>query len=159
MNARMSVMLVALIATPFVALAADPANSAADEPKLSCIKDIVYSQEFLARYPKAGAACREVVMKNGMKWARFDADVVEVKGKEVTANFLDSFNQPLSKVTFVASPDARLIVEGKEAKFSSLNKGDTLSFWMPESRVGFYAEPGASESTKLAVVDTKSSRQ
>jgi hypothetical protein len=159
MNARMSVMLVALIATPFVALAADPPDAAGDQSKLSCIKDMVFSQEFLARYPRAGAACREVVMKNGMKWARFDADVVDVKGNQVTANFLDTFNQPLSTVTFVATPEARVLVEGKEAKFSSLNKGDTLSFWMPESRVGFYAAPGASEAKKLAVVDTKTSRQ
>ena len=152
MNARMSLMLVVLVATPFVAVAADP-------PKLSCIKDIVYSQEFLARYPKAGAACREVVMKDGMKWARFDADVAAVKGNEVTANFIDSYKQPVATLTFTAAPDARVMIGGKEAKFSTLRAGDTLSFWMPESRVGFYAAPGASENTKLAVVSDSASRR
>ena len=144
MNARMSLMLGVLVATPFVAVA--------QEPKLSCIKDIVYSQEFLARYPKAGAACREVVMKDGTKWARFDADVVAVKDNQVTANFIDNHKQSIATLTFAASPEARVKVEGKDVKFSALRAGDSLSFWVPESRVGFYAAPGASENAKLALV-------
>ena len=152
MNARMSLMLGVLVATPFVAVAADA-------PTMSCLKDIVYSQEFLARYPKAGAACREVVMKDGTKWARFDADVVAVKKDQVTANFIDEYKQSVATLTFAAAPDARVKVEGKDVKYSSLKPGDTLSFWMPESRVGFYASPGAAENTKLAVVSDTATRR
>jgi hypothetical protein len=54
MNARMSLMLVVLVATPFV--------------------------------------------------ARFDADVAAVKGNEVTANFIDSYKQPVATLTFTAAP-------------------------------------------------------
>ncbi len=75
MNARMKLAVFALTAIPLV-------GAAADQPKLSCIKDITFSQEFLERYPKAGAACHEVVMKDGQKWARFDANVVKVKGNQ-----------------------------------------------------------------------------
>jgi hypothetical protein len=143
-----------------VVLAAAPILGAAQgEAGLSCIKDVVYSQEFLARYPKAGAACREVVQINGEKWVRFDADVVKVKGNQVTANFLDSYKTAVGTVTFAATPDARVVVDGKKTKYSALRQGDTLTFWVPESRMGFYAAPGASESTKLAVVsDTAKQR-
>lgn len=129
----------------------------ADEaPKLSCIKDITYSQEFLTRYPKAGAACREVVMKDGKKWARFDADVVDVRGNQVTANFIDQYKQGLATLTFTAAPEARLTIDGKEAPFSDLRSGDTISVWISESRMGFYAKPGALEISKFAVVSNTS---
>jgi len=129
---------------------------AEETPKLSCIKDITYSQEFLARYPKAGAACREVVMKDGKKWARFDADVVDVRGNQVTANFNDRYKQSVATLTFSAAPEARLTIGGKEAAFSELRSGDTISVWISESRMGFYAKPGALEISKFAVVSNTS---
>lgn len=133
---------------------AAPGHSALEEGQTSrsCISNITFSQEFLSRYPRAGGACREVKVENGEKWARFDADVVRVRRNRITANFVDRADRSLGTITFDASPDARVEVNGRPERFSSLKRGDKLSFWMPESRVGFYAEPGASESTKLAVV-------
>jgi hypothetical protein len=146
MKAIVKMILVVLSAAPLVSLAEDA-------PKLSCIKNITFSQEFLARYPQAGAACREIVMKDGQKWARFDAEVVDVKGSQITADFIDNHKQSVAKLTFVATPEARLMIDGKEAKFSDLQKGDTISVWTAESRMGFYARAGALEQSKLAVVN------
>lgn len=148
MKIPVKLIIAALTLSPVVA-------TAEDAPKLSCISDFVYSQEFLQRYPNAGAACREVVMKGGEKWARFDANVLGVKGEEVTATFTSSHDLPLATVTFVATPDARVNMNGRDIKFTELKKGDNLSFWMPEKRVGFYAAPGASEAKRLAVVSGK----
>jgi hypothetical protein len=53
----------------------------------------------------------------------------------------------------------RVDVNGQPIRFSELRTGDKLSFWMPQSSVGFYAEPGAPESTKLAVVSTEPARR
>ena len=91
-------------------------------------------------------------MKDGQKWARFDADVVDVQGNQITANFIDNFNNSVASLTFIASPEARLTIEGKEHKFSELQKGDTLSVWMAESRMSFYAQPGAEQLSKFALV-------
>ena len=129
------------------------------QSRRSCIGNIVFSQEFLTRYPQAGGACREVKMENGQKWARFDADVVRVTKNRLTANFVDRSDKSLGTITFDAAHDARVEVNGRQRKFSSLKPGDKLSFWMPESRVGFYAEPGASETTKLAVVSSEPARR
>lgn len=152
MNTKMKFAACVLALAPFAALAQDapPPNSPATNN--SCISQIVFSQEFLQKYPNAGAACREVVVKDGKKVARFDAKVVDVKGNEVTADFMDRFNNKLTTITFTTSKDARVQMEGREVKVSELKAGDRLSFYVPESRAGFYAAPGAAESRKLAVV-------
>jgi len=136
-----------------------PAESAPPQSRLeegqtsrSCISNITFSQEFLSRYPNAGGACREVKKEDGHKWARFDADVVRVRGNRVTANFVDRSDRSLGAITFDAAPEARVDVNGRRTRFSSLKAGDRLSFWMPEDRVGFYAQPKALDTTKLAVV-------
>ena len=132
---------------------------AQDAPKLNCLKDIVFSQEFLKMYPSAGAACKEVVEKDGTKWARFDANVVSVNGNQVTADFLSTYEHKLSTVTFEVAKDAKVQMNGKEIKATELMPGDSLSFWVPESRAGFYAAPGAAESRKLAVVSREAAQR
>jgi hypothetical protein len=144
--------LVMLVGTPLGAMADD-------QPKLSCVKDITFSQEFLAKYPHAGDLCREVVMKDGMKWARFDANVVEVNGDQVTVNFVDKYGQGGRTLTFVPSADARVTVDGKSEKASDLKRGDSLTFWVPESRMGFYAQPGTLNTGKFAVVSEGSTEK
>jgi hypothetical protein len=147
MNTKTTLAVIALALAPLAAFADEPA-------KMSCLDGIVFSQEFLQKYPNAPRACREVVVKDGKKYARFDATVVDVKKDAVTADFMDTYNQKVTTVTFTTTPDARVQMEGNEVKVSDLKTGDTLSFWVPESRAGFYAAPGASEAKKLAVVST-----
>jgi hypothetical protein len=147
MNTKTKLAAVALALASMAAFADDTA-------KTSCQEGIVFSQEFLQKYPNAATACREVVVKNGKKYARFDANVVDIKGNEVTADFMSGYDQKVATVKFVAKPEARVQMEGKEVKVSELKPGDKLTFWVPESRAGFYAAPGASEARKLAVVSS-----
>ena len=58
----------------------------------------------------------------------------------------------LEEVTIAPAKDASLKMGGKETKYSSLRPGDTLDLWMPESRLGFYSEPGAAEVSELPIV-------
>ena len=155
-------IVAALISVPIAALAqseSPQSKLAQDQSGLqegqtsrSCISNMVFSKEFLTRYPNAGAACREVRVQDGQKWARFDANVVRVRGNRITASFVDRYNNPLNTITFDAASDARVTVNGRTMKYSDLKRGDKLTFWVPEKQAGFYAEPGASESTQLAVV-------
>jgi hypothetical protein len=148
MKACGKVVVLALAAIPFVAFSAD-------EPKaegLSCIKDVAYSQEFLELYPNAAPACREVVVKDGAKWVHFITKVKSVKKGQVSVDVLNVRGDSLAEVTIAPAADARLKVSGKEVKYSSLRPGDTLDLWMPESRLGFYAEPGAAEVSELPIV-------
>lgn len=144
MKTRVKMALIALTAMPLV-------GAAADEEKMSCINNFTFSQDFLHRHPKAGAACREVTLKDGQKWARFDARVTALKGKDVTVSFLDTFDKPIETMTFTAPLDARVVVNGHEMTYGALGKGDKLSFWVPESRAGYYAAPGAAQLKELRV--------
>jgi len=129
------------------------------ETSSSCIGHFTFSHEFLSRYPDAGGACREVKVQDGHKWARFDADVVRVQSNQLTANFVDRHDRNLGTITFDASPDFRVDMDGRQTRVSALRPGDKLSFWMPEDRAGFYAGPQALDSDKLAVVDTAPARR
>jgi hypothetical protein len=161
---RAAKLMAVLIAMPIVAPVqgqSPHAQSIQEQPKLeegqtssNCISNITFSQEFLARYPQAGGACREVKVENGQKWARFDASVTQVRRNRVTANLVNRFGKTFGTIAFDAADDARVEANGRQVRFSSLRRGDKLSFWMPENRVGFYAEPGASETTKLAEVSS-----
>ena len=133
---------------------------AQEQPKLTCVNDITYSQEFLAKFPNAGAACNEVVMANGQKWVRFNAKVKQVEGNHLTVSFIDSHENPVSTLTFSFDPTARVTLEDNEQKAaSSLKKGEKLMVWMPESRLGFYAQPGAAESKHFALVSSGETKE
>jgi hypothetical protein len=155
MKACGKVVVLALAAIPFVAFSAD-------EPKakeLSCINDVNYSHEFLERYPNAAPACREVVEKDGAKWVHFVTKVKNVSKGHVTVDVLNVRGDSLAEVTIAPKADARLKVGGKETKYSSLRAGDTLDLWMPESRLGFYSEPGAAEVSELPIVARESEKK
>ena len=136
-----------------------PLTAVAQESNLSCVKDITYSKEFLAKFPQAGAACNEVIQTNGQKWVRFNAEVEELQGNHLTVSFIDRHDSPVATMTFEFDPEARVtLAKNKQVKAASgVEKGDKLVVWMPENSVGFYAEPGARVSQHFALVsdDTK----
>ena len=128
--------------------------------QLNCTKDIKYGQEFLARFPDAGSACQEVKVVKGEKWVRFDAQVKHNKDDHMTVDFLNTKGDHTSKpMTFVYTPDATLTLENKDVKAASaVKEGDRVMIWVPESRFGLYAQPGAAESKHFALVNDDSSK-
>ena len=54
---------------------------------------------------------------------------------------------------FQFTPDATVTLTDRQVKpASALKEGDKIVFWVPESRFGFYAKPGAAESQQFKVV-------
>ena len=131
------------------------------QPKLNCVKDIKYGQEFLAKFPDAGSACQEVKVVQGEKWVRFDAQVKHNKDNHMTVDLLDTRHEHTGNpLTFLYTPDATLTLENKDVKAASaVEKGDKVMVWVPESRFGIYAQPGAAESKQFKVVSADSSTQ
>ena len=127
---------------------------AQDQPKLNCVKDVSYGQEFLAKFPDAGSACQEVKVVQGQKWVRFDAQVKQNKDNRMTVDFLNTQHEHTGNpMTFEYTPDATLTLENKHVKAASdVKAGDKVMVWVPESRFGIYAQPGAAESKQFAVV-------
>jgi len=148
MGIRTTLTLLGLTLIPMLAMAGD-------EPKMSCVNNFSFSQDFLHRHPNAGGACREVKVKDGQKWARFDARVVDLqekdKNRQVTVEFLDTAGRPVETIGFIAPPQARVVVNGREMTYGALGKGDELSFWIPERRAGIYAAPGVTQLKEVVV--------
>jgi hypothetical protein len=115
------------------------------QDQLNCVNEFTYSKEFIAKFPKAPAACNEVKLMKGEKWARFNAEVNKVEGDRLTITFTDKKKKPVTTMTFSFDPEATVTTEKDEIKEpSKLKTGDKLKVWMPESRVGLYAKPGES---------------
>ena len=132
-----------------LSLAALPASAQKIDPnklpKVNCT-DLVYSQKFLAQYPKAPAACLEARVYKGQRYAKFTAKVFIPGAEIITVQLLNVAGDPLTTVSFKPSPAARLVVNGKTEAWSELQKGDQVSIWVNEKRFDFYSGPGGAAS-------------
>lgn len=123
-----------LIAVPAFALAAsEPPETAA--PRESC-SNIEWSTAFLKEYPKAPAACREVTVRDGMKYARFNGKVSKVGANFVQVEVSDVANTPISTIAFRVGAGGRITIGDKLERVSDLRVGDPLTFWVREGQFG-----------------------
>ena len=115
-------------------------------PKVSC-SDFKYSEAFLAKYPKAPAACVEGRTYKGINYAKFNGKVTKVSSNSVTIDVLNSVGTPITPLTIQpADPKAFILVNGKQTKISDLNQGDAVTFWVPQSRLEVNPLPSATSS-------------
>jgi hypothetical protein len=133
-----------------------PVAGAADAAKPmgpSC-GDVTYDPDFLAAYPRAAAACQEVVMNNGKKAVRFTANVVKVKKDYIQLAFLNTMGKPIEPIqTMTLLPQAgqTLRVNGKDAAFDKLSKGDKVDFWLPEKSLGVITNPSSTAVSTIVL--------
>jgi hypothetical protein len=120
-------------------LGAQPAL-AAHPPGPAC-QDITWNADLLKAFPRAPAACQEVIVRNGKKFARFDAKVVSVAPEGVVVKFLNTAGDPGRAITLKPGPNASVEIDGKKVEFSSLKKDDKLTFLVPEKTVGVISDP------------------
>lgn len=93
---------------------------------------ITWSQEQLAKHPKIGVACKEVVQRNGKTYVKFEGDVKKVtnKGQEVTLQVAQG-----AQLTVNPPEGLRVNMEGKNIPVRDLRPGDKLTFYVPEDRL------------------------
>lgn len=94
--------------------------------------DITWSPEMLAKHPKIGSACQEVMQRNGTTYVKFDGTVKKVAkgGSEVTMDMKGG-----DKLVLNPDPNRSVYIGGKKTPVKSLRPGDQLTFYVPESRV------------------------
>ena len=125
-------------------------------PKVAC-KDFKYSQEFLAKYPKAPAACLEGRIYNGVNYAKFSAQVAKVSSSGVTLQLLDTAGTPITPLTIKpADQKAFILVNGKQTHITDLSQGDSVTFWVPQSRMEVHALPAPSQSHWIVLAQAPS---
>jgi hypothetical protein len=151
-----------LVATA-VALACASAGSAQqadpktlDKPAVnapSCA-EMSWQKEIVARYPNIAAACQEVVISNGVPFARFTGELVQVnRDGSVKFDFKDRDGRSLGKTTTLQpAPTQRAVIEGKAYRFSELPLGQRLNMYVPEARLVVATEPTAAPEAMAKIV-------
>ena len=123
-----------LIAVPAITFGANapPEVSAAKE---SCA-NIEWSPAFLKEYPQAPAACRQVMVKDGVKFATFDGKVSKVGHEYVQVEVSDVADIPISTIAFQIGVGGKVTINDKVEKVKDLKVGDVLTFWVREGEFG-----------------------
>ena len=130
------------LALPLAIGAAFAAEDMEKGTKIAC-SEMKYSAEFLAKYPDAPAACVEAVDKDGKRYAKFQAKVFLNSEDRTTVELLNVKGDPLSTFSFKPGPDAGVMIDGKKTKFTDLDKGEKISFWVSEDRMTAQDQPGS----------------
>lgn len=126
-----------------------PADNAA-----SC-NELNWHQEFVTSYPWASEACRAVVTVNGKKWARFEGEFQGLNDNgSFDAEFTSRSDRDLGSVTLMPTAGQSVRIDNKNVPFGDLDRGQILSFYVPEGAIGFAVEPGVPDSQFVKVVDT-----
>ncbi len=117
------------------------AAQAADRPGAGCT-EFRFNADFLKSYPRAPAACQEVVMRDGQKVVRFSAEVRRAQQDHFQIAFLNAVGRPLDNTTLTLIPRAGQTVEvnGKVIPIADLRRGDKLDFWVPENAAGAFLD-------------------
>lgn len=131
---RLKFLLLCTMAVPAIASAADAPLAVAGSSN-SCA-DIQWNPVFLKEMPKAAAACREVTLKDGVKFAQFNGKVSKVGKTFVQVEVLDVADIPISTIAFQTGVGGRITLNDRVIKVADLKLGDKLTFWVHEGQFG-----------------------
>lgn len=150
MNSKMCSLLATALALPLAigcAVAAKP--KPIDPSKLARVEcsELKFSESFLARYPKAPAACVEARELNGKRYAKFNAKVYLTGDEITTVNLLNTKGDVVDTFSLKPGAGRTIKIEGKEMKFSDLKVGEKITFWVSEDRMEAAELPGATEDS------------
>jgi|SRR5579871_1593741 len=125
---RFIVMALGVLFVPSLAISLEA-------PQEKC-SDIRWSPSFLKEYPKAPVACREVTVKDGIKYAKFNGKVAKVGADLVQVEISDVADIPISTIAFQVGVGGRVTVNNTEERVKDLRVGDVLTFWVREGQFG-----------------------
>ena len=91
------------------------------------------SADTLAKYPNISKACQEVMQRNGATFVKFEGTVKKVAkgGSEVTMGMKGTD----AKLVLHPDPNRTVSIGGKNTPVKSLRPGDSLTFYVPDSRL------------------------
>jgi hypothetical protein len=140
---KATTLVACALAVPAAAQQLDTDSLAKQTINASSCADIAWARTVLALYPRISEACQEIVISDGVKWARFDADLVRQSHGRATLNFRDRDGRSMQQVTLKPSSEQRALIEGRSYSLAGLPLGQQLSVYVPER---MFAEPGIAPS-------------
>lgn len=116
--------------------------------------DIQWNEAMLDRHPALIAACREVVVADGQKWARFEAKFVGVDPDgTVQFSVRDRRDRGIEQVTLRPAPGQVAYMNDRPVEFTRLRASDAISLYMPENQYGFVTAPKAAPLATVVADD------
>jgi hypothetical protein len=137
----------------------DTRGLASSQVQAATCAEVDWDAALLAAYPRIADACQEVVLSQGVKWARFEADLQSSnRDGTVTLDFKDRQNRSIGDVTLQPAATQRVRIAGREYRFSELMRGQSLNLYVPEGMFAVAVEPGAPPE-QLAQIVTQPRQQ
>jgi hypothetical protein len=127
--------IISIVACAAVGLAATAHAAPTPGPSNDCAS-ILWNPAFLQELPKAAAACRDVTVKDGVKYAQFKGKVSKVGKHYVQVAISDVANMPISMIAFEIGDGGQITLNDKIEKVADLKLGDQLTFWVHEGEFG-----------------------
>ena len=122
----------------------DTANLAEPSVQAASCAEVAWESTLLERYPTIGEGCQEVVIAEGRRWARFEADLVQNnRDGSVTLDFKNRQGESIDELRLMPSPGQRVSIQGQTYRFSELTPGQELNLYVPEGIFAVASEPGA----------------
>lgn len=99
---------------------------------------VIWHTQLVSTYPRIASGCREVVMVDGKKWARFEGDFVRNnEDGSFTTEFTDLRDRSLGNVTLMPKPGQQVTLSGRKTEFRDLRADQRLNLYVPEGATGF----------------------
>ena len=132
----MRTSIISVTACAAVGFAAATAQAAPTPGPSNNCASIVWNPAFLRELPKAAAACRDVTVKDGVKYAQFRGKVSKVGKHYVQVAIADVADLPISMIAFEIGDGGKITLNDKVEKVADLKIGDQLTFWVHEGEFG-----------------------
>lgn len=138
--------LLAAVALPLMISTAFAVVDPDKLPQVSC-SDLKWGKAFLAKYPKAPAACQDARVYKAQTYAKFVAKVYISSPQFMTVELLDATGATVTTFSFKPAPGQGVHVNGKVEKFSDMSVGEKLTIWVSEKRMTAMELPGSTANS------------
>jgi hypothetical protein len=126
------------------------------EQAKSCA-EVDWNKDMTINHPRLTEACREVVIADGVHWARFEAKFARVEPDgSVSFSIRDSRDRPIEEVTLQPAAGQVAYIDNRATPFTQLRRDQLVNLYVPEGTYGFVTQPGAPRE-QIAVVTAPAS--
>jgi hypothetical protein len=116
-------------------------------PKVDC-SSFKFSSAFLAKYPRAPAACLEGRVYQGTTYAKFHAKVyINNLPEYLTLQLMNVAGTMISTFSVKPQGGGSFYVDGKETPAADLKVGQKITLWVPEGRMEVKVLPVPTEES------------
>lgn len=113
--------------------------------------EVEWNETMLEQHPRLVQGCREVIVNDGRKWARFETSFVRNRSDGlVEFEVMSRSGQPLERVVLKTAPGQVAYLDGRSVPFARLRQSDSINLYVPENQYGFAMQPAEASLVSVA---------